>query len=80
LTELKSGDHADIEAAKLRSLLARGHIHTGHFGQVIVSGGAWHLSPQVADWRDLKGDQKQYEDPDESSCCHVRPSRKMLTE
>jgi len=65
LTEMKSGYHADVEAAKLRSLLARRHIHAGHFGQVLVSGGAGHLSAQMPDWRDLKGDQKQYEDPDE---------------
>ena len=66
LTEMKSGDRADVEAAKLRSLLARRHVHAGHFGQVLVSGGAGHLSPQVADWRDLKGDQEQYEYADES--------------
>ena len=61
LTEMKSGYHADVEAAKLRPLLARRQIHTGHFGQVVVSGGAGHLSPQVADWHDLKGDQEQCE-------------------
>jgi hypothetical protein len=54
---MKSGYHADVEAAKLRSLLARRHVHAGHFGQVLVSGGAGRLSPHVADWHDLKSDQ-----------------------
>jgi hypothetical protein len=58
---MKSGYHADVEAAKLRSLLARRHIHARHFGQVLVSGGAGRLSPQVADWHHLKGDEEQYE-------------------
>lgn len=44
--------------AKLWSLLARRHVHAGHFGQVLVSGGAGHLSPQMADWHDLKGDEQ----------------------
>src|SRR5882672_9525592 len=76
LTEMKSGYHADVEAAKLRSFLARRHVHAGHFGQVLVSGGAGHLSPQVADWHDLTGDQEQYEYPDEWSSGHVRSSKK----
>jgi len=67
LTEMKSAYRADVEAAKLRSLLARRYVHTGHFGQVLVSGSAGHLGPLLADWRDLKGDQEQYEDPDEWS-------------
>jgi hypothetical protein len=62
---MKSGDRADVEAAKLRSLLARRHVHAGHFGQVLVSGGAGHLSPQVAGWHDLKGDKEEYEYHDE---------------
>jgi hypothetical protein len=62
---MKSGYRADVEAAKLRSLLARRYVHAGHFGQVVVSGGAGHLSPQVADWHDLKGDEERYEYPDE---------------
>jgi hypothetical protein len=65
LTEMKSGYHADVEAAKLRSLLALRHVHTGHFGQVLVSGSAGGLSPQVTGCRDLKGDQEQYEHSDE---------------
>ena len=68
---MKSGDRGDVEAAKLRPLLTRRHVHTGHFGQVIVSGGGGHLSPQVADWRDVKGDQVQDEDSDESSSGQV---------
>jgi hypothetical protein len=76
LIEVKSGYRADVEAAKLRSLLARRHIHAGHFGQVLVSGGAGQLSPQVADWHDLKGDQEQYEYADEWSSSHVRSSEK----
>jgi hypothetical protein len=43
---------------------------------VLVSGGAGHLSPQVADWHDLKGDQEQYEYPDEWSADHIRSSEK----
>jgi hypothetical protein len=73
---MKSGYRADVEAAKLRPLLARRHVHAGHFGQVLVSGGAGHLSPRVADWHDLKGDQEQYEYPDEWSSGHVRSSEK----
>ena len=57
-------------------LRARRHVHTGHFGQVLVSGGAGHLSPQVADWHDLKGDQEQYEDADEWSSGQVCSSEK----
>ena len=71
LAEMKSGDRGDVEAAKLRSLLTRRHVHTGHFGKVIVSGGGGHLSPQVADWRDLKGNKVQDEDPDEWSSGQV---------
>jgi hypothetical protein len=62
---MKSGYRADVEAAKLRPLLARRHVHAGDFGQVLVSGGVGHLSPQVADWQDLKADEEQYEHPDE---------------
>jgi hypothetical protein len=65
LAEVKSTDRPDVEAAKLRSLLTRRHIHTGHFGQVIVSGSRGHLSPRLVNWRDLKGDQVQCEDSDE---------------
>jgi hypothetical protein len=42
---MKSGYHADVEAAELRSLLARRHIHAGNFRQVLVTSGAGHLSP-----------------------------------
>jgi hypothetical protein len=75
---MKSGDCADVEAAELRSLLAQRHVHAGHFGQVLVFGGAGHLSPQVADWHDLKGDEDRYEHPDEWRSGHVRSSGKML--
>jgi hypothetical protein len=71
---MKPRDRTDVEAAKLRSLLARRHVHTGHFGQVLVSGSARHLSPKVADRRDLKGDQKYYEkkeDADEWNSGHA---------
>jgi len=73
---MKSGYHADVEAAELRSLLARRHVHAGHFRQVLVTGGAGELSPQVADWHELKGDQEQYEYPSEWSSAHVRLSEK----
>jgi hypothetical protein len=73
---MKSGDCADVEAAELRSLLAQRYVHAGHFGQVLVFGGAGHLSPQVADWHDLKGDEDRYEHPDEWSSGHVRSLRK----
>ena len=56
---MKSGHHADVEAAELRSLLAGRHVHAGHFRQVLVSG-AGPLGPEVADGHDLKGDQEQY--------------------
>src|SRR5882672_3286582 len=59
LTEMKSGYRADVEAAQLRSLLARRHVHAGYFRQVLVTSGAGHLSPQVADWHELKGEQEQ---------------------
>jgi hypothetical protein len=72
---MKSGYHADVEAAELRSLLAR-HVHAGHFRQVVVTGGAGHLSPQVADWQEFKGDQEQCEYASEWSSGHVRPSEK----
>ena len=68
---MKSGHRGDVEAAKLRSLLTRRYVHTGHFGQVIVSGGGGHLSPHVADWRDVKDNQVQNEDPDEWSSGQV---------
>ena len=58
---MKSANHADVEATKLRSLLARRHGHTSHFGQVVVSGGAWRLSRQAADWRDIGRDEEGYE-------------------
>jgi hypothetical protein len=38
---------------------------------VIVSGGGWHLSLQVADWRNVKEDRGQYQDPDEWSSDHA---------
>jgi hypothetical protein len=44
---MKSGYYADVAAAKLRSLLARRYVYAGDFGQVLVFGGAAHLSPQV---------------------------------
>jgi hypothetical protein len=64
LTEMKSGYRADVEAAKLRPLLAQRHVHAGDFGQVLVSGDVGRLSPQV-DWHDLKADEEQDEHPDE---------------
>jgi hypothetical protein len=73
---MKSGYRADVEAAKLRSLLARRHVHAGHFGQVFVAGSARLLSLQVADWHDSKGDQEQYECRDEWSSSHVRSFKK----
>jgi hypothetical protein len=68
---MKFAYQADVEAAKLRPLLARRYVHTGHFGQVLVSGSAGYLGPLLAVWRDLKGDQEQYEDPDEWSSGQV---------
>ena len=67
LIEMKAGDRADVEAAKLRPLLARRHVHTGHFSQVPMSGGGGDLglSPQGSDRRDLTGDHGQSEHPDE---------------
>jgi hypothetical protein len=73
---MKAGYRADVEAAELRSLLAPRHVHASHFRQVLVTGGAGHLSPQVADWHELKGDQEQYEYARELSSGHVRPSEK----
>jgi hypothetical protein len=61
LTEMKPGYRTHVEAAKLRALLTRRHVHTGHLGHVIVSGSAGHLSPEVAGWQDMKGDQEQDE-------------------
>src|SRR5688572_3213194 len=58
LTEMKSGYRADVEAAKLRSLLARRQVDAGHFGQVIVAGGAGYLSPEVTVWHEVKGDNE----------------------
>jgi hypothetical protein len=49
---------ADVEAAKLRPLLNRSHVRTGHFGQVLVSDSARHLSPHVTDWPHVKGDHE----------------------
>ena len=80
LTEMKSGYRADVEAAKLRSLLARRHVEAGHFGQVLVAGVAGHLSPQVADWHDLKDDLEQYEYQDEWSSGDVQPPRRSSVE
>jgi hypothetical protein len=60
---MKSGYHADVEAAELRSLLTRRHVYAGHFRQVLMTSGAGHLSPQVADGHKLKGDRKKYEYP-----------------
>ena len=57
LAEMKSGYQADIETAKLRSLLARRHVHAGYFRQVLVTCGA-HLSAQVDEGHELKGDQE----------------------
>ncbi len=37
LTELESLGRADVEAAKLRPLLAWRYVHASHFGQVLVS-------------------------------------------
>ena len=64
-TEMKSGDGADVEAAKLRPLFTRPHVNTGHFGQVLVSGDAGHLSSEMPDRRDSKGEHEQSEDCDE---------------
>lgn len=55
---MKSGCHADVEAAELRSLLTRRHVHAGHLRQVVMTGGAGHPCPQAADWPELKGDQE----------------------
>ncbi len=76
LAEMKSRYRADVEAAKLRSLLARRHVHAGHFGQMFVSGRGGQLSMQVAAWHHLKGDEEQYECPDECFSGHVRSSEK----
>jgi hypothetical protein len=73
---MKAGCDADVEAAKLRSLLARRHVYAGHFGQVLVPGGTGNLSQQVADWHDWKGDEEQDEHTDESSSGHVLTSEK----
>jgi len=62
---MKTGDRADVEATELRPLLARRHVHTGHFGQVIVSRAAGHLGPENADWPELRSQLKQYEARDE---------------
>jgi hypothetical protein len=46
-------DDTQSSRRSLKHLENQGLIRTsGHFGQVLVSGGAGHLSPQVADWRD----------------------------
>jgi hypothetical protein len=62
---MKSGYGPDVEAAKLWSLLARRHVHAGHFGQVLMPRGARHLSPHAADWHDVEGDEEQYDYADE---------------
>lgn len=63
LTEMKSGYYADVEAAKLRSLLARRHVHAGYLGQVLVSDGVLHLSAQMAGGQELKCGQQQQAPP-----------------
>jgi hypothetical protein len=73
---MKSGYRANVEAAKLRSLLARRHVDAGYFGQVLVSAGAGHLSLDVAAGHELKGDPEQHEYPGEWSSGHVRSSEK----
>jgi hypothetical protein len=73
---MKSGYRADVEAAKLWSLLAARHVHARHFGQVLVSGGGGHLSLKVPDRQDLKGDEEQDEHADEWSSGHFRFSEK----
>jgi hypothetical protein len=73
---MKSGYRADVEAAKLRSLLARRHVDAGHFGQVLVTGDARNLRPQVADGHELKGNQEQCGYHSEWSSGHVRHSKK----
>jgi hypothetical protein len=70
LTEMQSGYRGDVEAAKLRSLLARRHVNASDLGQVVVSGGAGRLCSQVADGHDLKGTQEQYEYADGWSSDH----------
>jgi hypothetical protein len=75
---MKSGDCTDVEAAELRSLLAQRHVHAGHFGQVLVFGGAGHLSPQVANWHDLKGDEDRTSIPMNGVLAMSDPSGKML--
>ena len=64
---MKSGYRADVEAAECRAFLARWQVHARYFRQVIVNSGAEHLSAQVADGHKLKGDQEQYECPNERS-------------
>jgi hypothetical protein len=76
LAEMKSAYHADVEAAEVRSLLTRRHVHAGYFRQVLVTGGDGRLSTQMADWNELRGDQEQYECPSEWSSCHVMRSEK----
>jgi hypothetical protein len=56
---MQSGYRADVEAAELGPVLARRHVHTGNFGQVLLSGGVGHLSPQLPDGRDLQRSQRQ---------------------
>jgi hypothetical protein len=71
---MKSGGDTDVEAAKLRSLFARRHVDAGHFGHVVVSGGAGRLCLHPADGHDLKPGHEQYEQHNESSPAHVQSS------
>src|SRR5258706_14179294 len=78
LREMKSGYRADVEAAKLRSLLARRHVHACHFGQVLVPGGGGRLSPEVADWHDVKRDSNRKSAPMNGVLAISDPPRMML--
>jgi len=73
---MKSGHHADVEAAKLGSLLSRRHVHASHFGQVSMFGGGARLRSRTFDWRDLHSDDEQCDRADERNFDHVRPSQK----
>jgi len=57
LTEMQPRYGADVEAAELRSLLPRRHVHAGHFRQVLMSSRGGPLGTQVADWHNWKGDE-----------------------
>lgn len=45
LIEMKASDHADVEAARCRSLLPRRHVRARHFRQVLVARRSGCLSP-----------------------------------